>query len=345
MDNFLLLPDDRRRALCEEAGRVLGLTAGSVEKDFWVCWTLRTLFDLPVSGPHLTFKGGTSLSKGWKLIQRFSEDIDIVIDRNFLGFGGDRAPEDATSHTQRAKRIDELKDACQRHIRDALLPDFRRRVRERLPVSNLSRIENDPDDEDDQTILFHYRAATAEGTYVGAVVKIALGARSDIDPSTTPEIAPYLAEVFPGEIGDSTFSVRTLAPERTFWEKVALLHEESYRATPGGPKARLARHYYDLWCLLLAGIGDRARADPGLFDRVVSHRAMFFRKSKEIQASLRRGGLRLVPSADRRTAWKRDYDAMREAMFFGDPPTFDEILAVVSDFERQFNASAEESAP
>ena len=87
MDSFLLLPDDRRRALCEEAGRVLGLSAGSVEKDFWVCWTLRTLFELPVSGPHLTFKGGTSLSKGWKLIQRFSEDIDIVIDRNFLGFG------------------------------------------------------------------------------------------------------------------------------------------------------------------------------------------------------------------------------------------------------------------
>ena len=345
MESFLLLPDDRRRVLCDEAGRVLGLSAGSIEKDFWVCWTLRTLFDLPISGPHLTFKGGTSLSKGWKLIQRFSEDIDVVIDRDFLGFGGDRSPEDATSHKQRAKRIDELRDACQRHIRDALLPAFHRRVRESLPLSSSWRIETDPDDADDQTLLFHYPGAAAEGHYVRSVVKIELGARSDIEPSARPKIAPYLADVFAEEIGDSTFSVRTIAPERTFWEKVALLHEESYRVPHEGPKARLARHYYDLWCLLLAGVGDRARAEPGLFDRVVSHRAVFFRKNKEIQESLRRGGLRLVPSADRRTAWKRDYDAMREAMFFGDPPTFDEILAVVADFEQQFNATAGEPAP
>jgi len=313
VDRFFLLPDERRRVLCEEAGRILGLSAGSVEKDFWVCWTLRTLFDLPISGPHLTFKGGTSLSKGWKLIQRFSEDMDIVIDRGYLGFGGERAPEDASSHKQCAKRIDELKNACQRHIRDVLLPAFRDRVRELLPGANLPRIENDPDDEDDQTILFHYRAATAEATYIRPIVKIELGARSDIDPSATPAITPYLGDVFPNEIGESSFSVRTLAPERTFCEKVALLHEESYRAKDDGPKPRLARHYYDLWCLLSAGIGDRARADEGLFERVAAHRAVFFRRSKEAQDSLRRGSLRLVPPADRRAAWKRDYDAMREA--------------------------------
>ena len=131
--------------------------------------------------------------------------------------------------------------------------------------------------------------------------------------------------------------MRTVAPERTFWEKVSLLHEESYRATDAGPKARLARHYYDLWCLLSAGIGDRARADERLFERVAAHRAVFFRKSREVQESLRRGGLRLVPTSDRRAAWKRDYDAMREAMFFDEPPTFDEVLAVVAAFEREFN--------
>ncbi len=234
MERFIRLPEDRRRAMCDEAGLVLGLSAGSVEKDFWVCWALRTLFDLPATGPHLTFKGGTSLSKGWKLIQRFSEDIDVVIDRDFLGFGGDRSPEGAPSHKQRARRLDELKTACQQHVRNALL------------------------------------------------------------------------------------------------------HEESYRADER-PRARLARHYYDLWCLLAAGIGDHARADEALFERVTAHRAVFFRKSKEVQDSLRRGGLRLVPSADRRAAWKRDYDAMRESMFFGEPPTFDEILAVVATFEREFN--------
>src|ERR1700730_12010043 len=106
MDLFLNLPDERRQQLCEKAGDLIGLDAPSVEKDFWVCWTLRALFALPEAGPHLTFKGGTSLSKGWKLIERFSEDIDMVIDRDFLGFGGERAPDqDAISGNERNRRL------------------------------------------------------------------------------------------------------------------------------------------------------------------------------------------------------------------------------------------------
>lgn len=108
MDAFITQPLERQRVVYEEAGRRLGLSAGSVEKDLWVYWTLHALFGLPVSGPHLTFKGGTSLSKGWKLIDRFSEDIDIVIDRDFLGFGGTEAPEDAPSNKQRLKRLEAL---------------------------------------------------------------------------------------------------------------------------------------------------------------------------------------------------------------------------------------------
>ena len=122
MDAFLTQPLERQRVIYEEAGRRLGLSAGSVEKDLWVCWTLRALFRLPASGPHLTFKGGTSLSKGWKLIDRFSEDIDIVIDREFLGFGGADAPEDAPSNKQRVKRLEALMLAAQRHIRDVISP-------------------------------------------------------------------------------------------------------------------------------------------------------------------------------------------------------------------------------
>lgn len=335
MDRFLSLADDRRGALFGAAGRELGLTSATVEKDFWVCWILRSLFGLSTTGPHLTFKGGTSLSKGWKLIHRFSEDIDVVIDRRFLGFGGDHSPEEAPSHKQRGRRLDELKGECQRHIRDVLRPDLNEHVRSIVPVGNDWRLEIDPDDQDEQTLLFHYPTVTADTGYVRPVVKIELGARSDTDPSESPSISPYLADVFPGEFDGAGFSVRTVAPERTFWEKVALLHEESYRSE--GPRARLARHYYDLWCLLLAGVGARADADQTLFERVAGHRAVFFRKSRAVQESFRRGGLRLVPSADRRSAWKRDYDAMRDAMFLTEPPPFDEILEVVATFEREFN--------
>ena len=117
-----------------------------------------------------------------------------------------------------------------------------------------------------------------------------------------------------------------------------LLHEETYRTD--GPKARLARHYYDLWCLIQAGIGEKALSDTGLFSRVVAHRIVFFRKRKEAQESLRPGSLRLLPLENLRNAWRQDYEAMREAMFFGDTPEFAEILRVIGDFERRFNMSA-----
>ena len=148
MDAFLTQRLERQRVVYEEAGRRLGLTAGSVEKDLWVCWTLRALFRLPASGPHLTFKGGTSLSKGWKLIDRFSEDIDIVIDRQFLGFGGADGPEDAPSNKQREKRLDGLKLATQHHIRDVLGPALEQEIRHLLPSTAPWTLEADADDPD-----------------------------------------------------------------------------------------------------------------------------------------------------------------------------------------------------
>lgn len=339
MDAFLTQPVDRQRLIYEEAARRLGLSAGSVEKDLWVCWTLRALFRLPASGPHLTFKGGTSLSKGWKLIDRFSEDIDIVINREFLGFGGVDAPEDAPSNKQRVKRLEALMLAAQHHIRDVLGPALAQEIRRLLPSTDRWKLEPDADDPDAQTLLFHYPPAMGAAAYVRPVVKIELGARSDTEPSATPEIAPYLADAFPDDVPDSRFTVHAVAPERTFWEKVALLHEETYREGSATPKARLARHYYDLWCLITRGVAERAGRDRGLFDRVAAHRAVFFRRSRDAQASFRPGSLRLVPAEDRRALWQRDYDAMRDSMFFGETPEFAEILAVVNRFEEDFNST------
>jgi hypothetical protein len=338
MDAFLTQPVERQRVIYEEAGRRLGLSAGSVEKDLWVCWTLRALFRLPASGPHLTFKGGTSLSKGWKLIDRFSEDIDIVIDREYLGFGGADAPEDAPSKRQRDKRLELVKLAAQHHIRDVLGPALEQEIRHLLPSTAPWTLDADADDPDAQTLLFHYPPAMGAAAYVRPVVKIELGARSDTEPSATPEIAPYLTEVFPDEVPGSEFPVHAVAPERTFWEKVALLHEETYREGSAAPKARLARHYYDLWCLITRGVAERAVRDRELFDRVATHRAVFFRRSRDAQASFAPGSLRIVPAADRLVQWRRDYDAMRESMFFGEVPDFAEILTAVSRFEEDFNA-------
>jgi predicted nucleotidyltransferase component of viral defense system len=336
MDGYFYLGDDERRGYCAAAAAKIGLDAPSVEKDFWVCWVLREVFALPRTGSHLTFKGGTSLSKGWKLIERFSEDLDLVIGREFLGFGGEKAPEIASSKKQREARLEELREACQIYVRGTLDSELRERLHARLPRDIAWKLENDRSDPHAQTLLFTYPSAFSRGSYLSPEVKLEFGARSDTEPHATPEIQSYLAEALPGEFAQPSFPVRTVAPERTFWEKTMLLHEEGYSNSPE-PRPRMARHYYDLWCLLEAKIGERALAAPGLFEAVAQHRAIFFRKKKEAQASLRPGSLRILPAAARRAAWARDYEAMQAAMFFGVPPPFEEILRVVGEFEEKFN--------
>ena len=157
MQAFITMSNEDRHRVCSETEERTGLPAASIEKDFWVCWTLRELFALPEWGACLTFKGGTALSKGWKLIERFSEDIDIVVDREFLGFGGDASPEKAPSKKQRRVRLDALKNECQKRIHALLKPTLTDRMRQSLPAGNRwDLVSATPDeDPDGQTLLFH----------------------------------------------------------------------------------------------------------------------------------------------------------------------------------------------
>ena len=333
MDAFLMLATDRRRLLCEEGQQRLGLAPVSIEKDFWVCWTLRELFALPQWGEYLTFKGGTSLSKGWRLISRFSEDIDVVIDREHLGFGGD---------TLSSKRRKKLIKECSRRIQEELGPGLEKHLRDVLPAGLIWELvsADEAEDPDQQTLLFQYPSVfTGDMGYVRPVVKIEMGARSETEPVEDPLIQPYLAEAFPDLMRDSAFSLKTVAPRRTFWEKAMLLHEEAFRPADRPRKARLSRHYYDLWCLIKAGIAAQAMADIELFGRVAQHRKVFFRQSWVNYNTLLKGTLRLRPMPGQVTEWRRDYEAMRVEMFFDEPPSFDEVLAAVGKFEEEFNRS------
>ena len=241
MKSFARLANAERAVYIEETAAQLGLPKGSIEKDFWVCWTLRLLFERPSWGPSLTFKGGTSLSKGFGLIKRFSEDIDIVIDRDRLGFGGEKSPENAPSNKQRKKRLEALRSACEVAVQAELLPAVQTAVERELQGGNAERVKLDASDL--QTILFTYPSVFAESLlYVSPNVRIELGARSDTEPSQTPRIRPYVAEVFPASMSDSAFDVKAVAARRTFLEKVCLLHEETFRPSDKPRQRRMARH-------------------------------------------------------------------------------------------------------
>ena len=341
MNAFLQLPAERRRFAFQQVDEAMGLQAFSVEKDFWVCWTLRELFTLPGIGEHLTFKGGTSLSKAWNLIERFSEDIDLVVDKEVLGFGGNAAPDKAPSKKQRKTRLEAVMESCRDWVQGTLQPALVAGIAEALG-SDGWKVEVDPDMPDGQCLLFHYPSVLPANSagYVPPQVKIELGARSDDWPHEAKSIQPYVLEHFPAFDADGVSPVRVLAAERTFWEKACLLHEETFRPADKPRKLRMARHYYDLWCLLRAGVGERALGDTALFQRVAEHREIFFRYTWVDYTTHKPGTFRLVPPADQLANWKSDYQAMLGPMFFGDVPAFDKIMGAISEFEKTFNATA-----
>jgi predicted nucleotidyltransferase component of viral defense system len=339
MQHFLqLTPADQLLTIEQTAAR-MGWVASSVEKDFWVCWTLQQLFTMPALAPHLTFKGGTSLSKAWGLIDRFSEDIDLTIARYALGFGGTNSPEQAPSAKQQTKRLKALKAACREHVQAVMMPQLGAQIQTALGQSEWS-LQPDADDADGQTLLFQYPThfQLQQERYVRAVVKIECGARSDPWPGHARAIRPVMADVFPQAFDAPDCTVQALAAERTFWEKAMLLHEETYRPADKTRRPRMARHYYDLYRLIEQGIAASAAEDRNLFEQVATHRQVFFAQTWVDYATLRRGALRLLPLPGQEAGWRQDYTAMQGEMFSTTPPNFDILLAEIKIFEQAFNA-------
>ena len=339
MDNFARLPNEERHAYFEEAAERLDLNAQVIEKDFWVCWSLKRLFSLDAFQGHLTFKGGTSLSKVYHVIERFSEDVDVAIERAFLGFGGDREPEHGASGKEQQRRVDGLKTACQATIADRLAPQLNQAISAGIARSASWSLTADPADRDQQTLLFQFpRASTGElSPYFSMSVKIEMGARSDHFPVESAEVTPYLCEAFPDALTDKVARVRVLAAERTFWEKATILHMLHH--VPGDKKIapRMSRHYYDVFQLARSAVWQRAIDAIALLDRVAAHKSVFFKMAAAHYETARPGTLRLTPAEQLVGGLRQDYLDMRP-MFFRTPPPFEEILASLPELEAQINS-------
>lgn len=339
MKKFVYLNKTERAAYFQQVGAQMNISPINVEKDFWVCWTLNELFSISELAPNLTFKGGTSLSKVWHLIQRFSEDIDLTISREFFGFGGDNSPEQAESNKKRKKLLGELKAACQQYVGNTLLPKLIIKFKENLPKDEAWTLTLDLNDVDSQTLLFQYPSSfdALQSEYIRPIVKIEFGARSDPWPCSTAIVRSFVSEIYPKAFKYIDISVQALSAERTFWEKSMLIHEETYRPIekPRGP--RMARHYYDLWCLFQKGVAQKAIADDKLFDDVISHRQVFFPQNWVDYSTMKKGTIQLVPRGNQIDGWRSDYLAMNE-MFLGFSPTFDALMEVISTLERNINS-------
>ena len=338
MDAVLQLSPKQRLELFEQTAQQTGMEAVIVEKDFWVCWTLKELFRLPTIGEHLIFKGGTSLSKVFKVIERFSEDIDVSIDRGWLGFGGANEPEAGGSNKEKQRRIEALRVACQQKIAAELLPALEVVIKAKVRQTDQWSLRADDEDPDQQTLLFDYPTSFAPDAtgYVRRMVKIEMGARADHWPCEAKTVTPYVAEQFPQGFKEPSGEVKVLSAERTFWEKATFLHAEFHRPADKPMPDRFSRHYCDFHELVRKGVATSATAKPELLTRVVQHKSLFFKSSWAKYDEATKGTLRISPPEQRVKALREDYAKM-EQMFFGDPPKFDQIIVLLQQWESEFN--------
>ncbi|MDP9202571.1 MAG: nucleotidyl transferase AbiEii/AbiGii toxin family protein [Gemmatimonadota bacterium] len=346
-DTVALWSTPDREALFQETATRSGIGSPvAIEKDYWVYWALRTLF-LSSRQNDLVFKGGTSLSKVYRVISRFSEDIDLSVDRRTLGFVDNRDPERATSRTQTLKLINEIPEACRVWVSGDLLQELRNDITKELGTEGWS-IHPDPNER--STLLFSYPYALASGVYGGSsyirpLVRLEFGGRNELWPSEPGVVTSYCAEVFPDQVLDLAVTTKVLRAERTFWEKATLLHAEHHRPERKQAGERLSRHYYDTVMLSRAGIAESALQDPKLREAVVSHKQIFFQLKWASYETAIPGSFCLMPHPSTVDALRNDYRMMNE-MFFEEPPEFDQILLEIAALEKRINTlkPASESA-
>lgn len=351
-------PDDRR-ALFSTVAAHLETRAENIEKDLYVCWVLDFLFNRRPNDPvGLYFKGGTSLSKAYGLIRRFSEDIDIGIYKADLKvpLEADIAALPSVNKQQRAlaEKVDEaarqyisgpLKELLAREI--AALEEAAEQPGHFSLAFGFDAYRNK--DALDILVVGYKSVFDSGDGYIQAAVRIEGGARPDPEPAEPRKIVPYIASEMPGGTELAVPNVKTVRPERTFWEKVLILHamtetteKRSAEGKPDRPvpdRNRYSRHYYDvhqIWTHPDYGMATASMRD--LAEACRQHKELMFRAPDHRYDRAVPGSYRLVPTADMRARLAADYERM-SAMIFGTPPAFAEVMASIEALEHHLNAA------
>jgi hypothetical protein len=330
--SFLRLLPDERRLYIEQAAARRNVSAVILEKDFWVSWLLGLLFQSEFA-EALVFKGGTSLSKVFGVIERFSEDIDLSLSPAFL-----HLPEAGTSRNQASKWMRKAEAACAATVERQIASVLEAAVEAVLGKRDGNWFEflTDPLT-NSPVLLFHYPSAQPPGMdYLKRSVKLEFGSLTDQQPVGRHPVRPWVAEILPEVFADWRCEVVALELERSFWEKATILHTEYHRPADKPLPDRFSRHYADTAALTQHAAAMRAIEDNGLRDRVVGWKGQFFGSSWANYHLAKPGTLRFIPPPERLPALQRDYHAMRD-MYLSQPPSFDEVLAVLAKLEQRIN--------
>lgn len=332
MKKIAVIAPKEREALFRNTAAKMGVSEAVVEKDFWVCYMLDYLFHSCAWKNHIAFKGGTSLSKAYGLIQRFSEDIDLILDWRVLGYGMDE-PWGQRSNTKQDAFNKEANQRAEDFLRDGFLPAIKKDLTEELALPFSCEIDSN----DGQTVKFTYPNSFSD-TAILQEIRLEIGALAAWTPADKQTITPYAAEYYRHVFEQPSTQILTVLPERTFWEKATILHREAFRTESSAVPDRYSRHYYDLYCMAKSPVKDCALADVDLLARVVAFKDKFYRCPWAQYSLAKRGTLRLMPPEHHVQKLRDDYAHM-ENMIFGEKPTFDEILWGIKNLEKEINGT------
>lgn len=329
-DKFLALSSENQRQVLQVVAPKLNKAAQILEKDIWVCLALQKLFTMP-NALSMVFKGGTSLSKAFRVIDRFSEDVDVTIDfRNFTNEDPFLAN---VSNTRRKKISDNLKNSLREHLKEIVLPYLQTEIQNECNSTPTIKLTTDG-----EGIEIYFKSVLeSPSTYIKPFVFLEFGARNFTEPNDVHEIMPYIASEVPA-LAFPKANVTVLAPERTFWEKITMIHVECNRGKFKEKSSRLSRHWYDVVMLYLSDIGKSALSAQNLLINVVEHKKVFFNTPYANYDLCLEGKFNLIPTGDQFEDLKMDYQQMTNSdMFYGNFLTFDEIISRVKSLNEILN--------
>jgi predicted nucleotidyltransferase component of viral defense system len=276
---------------------------------------------------HIVFKGGTSLSKAWNLIERFSEDIDIAIDRRFFGFDGEL----------KRKQINNLRRASCSYIKDKLQNELNQKLQENgIRGYSLFVPETNDTTKDPQAIEIKYNTLF-NTIYIQNKVVIEIGSRSLIEPSENIRMCSLIADTFPdADFADNYCNIPTVIPQRTFLEKAFLLHEEFQKPMDKIRVDRMTRHIYDLEKMMDTYFAKEALNNTDLYNAIVEHRRTLTAMKEVDYSTHAPRTINFVPPTSVIDAWKKDYEIMQEYMIYGDSLPFDKLIERIKDLNGRF---------
>lgn len=346
MSKWIDFSIDERKAMIQGVAETWQIDEAAAEKDWWVTAVLYALFHTSVS-EYLLFKGGTSLSKGWNIIKRFSEDIDLALHRDYFLNIKNLTCASCTSNTQ----IHKLREKGQ----DFLFGEFKNELEMKLAEMGLEvtvLTDNDitdengahrkvPHDKDPSVLYVQYPSLyDSQEAYAKPTVKVEISVLSMSEPHEMKRISSLVEQKYrnEGEDVDSDLvqEIRTVSPARTFLEKAFLLCEEYQKNEPR--TYRMTRHFYDLEKLMQTSYCDMALRDTVLYREIVEHRRKFYHVGyvdyeKELPATIQ-----IVPHDDLRPAYEADYKDMQDSFIYGNSLDFEELMNRMKDLQDRFRS-------